>query len=95
MNRLLYIVAYDITEPSRITKTRNYIKGYSTGGQKSVFECFLTETEKNSLINGISQIMDLKSDRVHIFHIENADITKVEILGIAVKPADPSYLYFG
>jgi CRISPR-associated protein Cas2 len=45
MERTLYIIAYDITSEKRLAAVRNFLKGDSTGGQKSVCECFLSRGE--------------------------------------------------
>jgi CRISPR-associated protein Cas2 len=45
MERTLYLIAYDITGERRLSRVRNFLKGYSTGGQKSVYECFLSDGE--------------------------------------------------
>lgn len=43
--RKLYLVAYDVAEPKRLRQVRNYLIGYKVGGQKSVFEIWITPTE--------------------------------------------------
>lgn len=40
MNRTLYLIAYDITDDKKLNSVREFLKGYSTGGQKSVFQVF-------------------------------------------------------
>jgi len=32
MNRSLYIIAYDISDPKRLDRVKYFLKGYSTGG---------------------------------------------------------------
>ncbi len=93
MDKNLFIIAYDITDPKRLNKARYFIKGYSTGGQKSVFECFLTDFQKDTILYNLSNIIDHKNDRIHIFCLDNR--SKSHTLGIAVKPDDPDYFYFG
>lgn len=92
-NKTLYIVAYDITEPKRLNNARYFIKNYSTGGQKSVFECFLTDSEKMMVLSSLSNIIDSKTDRVHIFSLDGR--SKSHTLGIAIEPSDPDFFYFG
>ena len=43
--RSLYIIAYDISAPDRQRHVRRLLQGYATGGQKSLFECWLTAAE--------------------------------------------------
>jgi CRISPR-associated protein Cas2 len=35
--RMLYLAAYDVTDPDRLQATLQVLKGYACGGQKSVF----------------------------------------------------------
>ncbi len=92
-SRPLFIIAYDITEDQRLNRLRSLLKGHSTGNQKSVYECFLTEAELKEIIDEIILIIDERCDRVHIFQFDNR--RKVITLGIAVPPKDPSYFYIG
>lgn len=91
--RNLYLVAYDITDEKRLNRIRHFLKGYSPGGQKSVYECFLTEAELDYVVEELGYLIDERFDRVHIFQVDRK--AKIHILGIAVEPKDPSYFYFG
>jgi len=91
--RYLYLIAYDIADERRLNRVRNFLKGYSTGGQKSVYECFLTEAELNHITEDLAILIDEFHDRVHIFKIERR--AKIYALGIAVLPNDPSFFYIG
>jgi len=93
MNRNLYLIAYDITDSNRLNTIRRILKGYSTGGQKSVFECFLTQAELDQIVSEINETIDDEKDRVHIFAMDGR--SKTHTLGIAVQPADPEYFYVG
>ena len=50
MTRNLYIAAYDIREPTRLKTMRRLLRDFASGGQKSVFECWLSTSEKNRLL---------------------------------------------
>lgn len=89
----MYIVAYDITEPSRLNRVRYFLKGYSTGGQKSVYECFLTESELVFVVSNLSRLIYEPDDRVHIFRLDGRSQTIT--LGVAVKPKNSSFFFFG
>ena len=93
MSRRLYLIAYDITHNKRLNRMRKYLKGYSTGGQKSVFECFLTEAEVHEITSGILGMIRDDEDRVHIFSLDGA--SRTHTLGIGVQPKDPAFFYFG
>jgi CRISPR-associated protein Cas2 len=93
MNRTLFLIAYDITDDRRLSQTREFLKGYSTGGQKSVYECFLTDGELVYVKRAIDGIIDDEDDRVHIFTMDGR--SRTHTLGIGVQPKDPEYFYIG
>ena len=93
VSRKLYIVAYDLTDEKRITKMRYFLTGYSVGGQKSVYECYLTETELETVMEKIKDIILPVADRVHIFPIDGR--SRPHLLGKAIPPQDPQFFYVG
>jgi CRISPR-associated protein Cas2 len=93
MDRTLYLIAYDITDNRRLTNVRHLLKGYSTGGQKSVYECFLTDGELHEVSEELARLIDEASDRVHIFIMDGR--SRTHTLGIALQPKDPEYFYVG
>jgi CRISPR-associated protein Cas2 len=93
MERTLYLIAYDITSQRRLRRVREFLKGYSTGGQKSVYECFLTDGELKFVISNLKRTIFRLEDRVHIFQMDGR--SRPHALGIALAPKDPSYFYIG
>ncbi|RMD68093.1 MAG: CRISPR-associated endonuclease Cas2 [Gammaproteobacteria bacterium] len=91
--RSFYIAAYDISHPRRLARALRILKGYAIGGQKSVFECFLTEAEHRRLLQEIAQVIDPEEDR--FFLIRPHPRGPVYTLGMAVAPEDPKYFYQG
>ena len=91
--RRLYLIAYDVTDPRRLNKVRELLKAYSTGGQKSVYECWLSETEFTEVIETLRRLIAPDEDRVHVFALDGR--SRPQTLGIAVPPADPAFFYFG
>lgn len=72
---------------------RYILKGYSTGGQKSVYECFLTDAELQQVTGKIKRLIKGDEDRVHIFTMDGR--SRTHAMGIAVQPKDPAYFYIG
>lgn len=93
MDRTLYLIAYDVREDRRLTAVHNLLKGYSTGGQKSAYECFLTDGELNHVKRHIEGLILDAEDRVHIFQMDGR--SRTHVLGIAIQPKDPDYFYVG
>lgn len=93
MKRRLYLAAYDIASASRLRAALYLLKGFASGRQKSVFECFLSNAERLELVETISAIIDPDEDRFLLLPLASAD--GVETLGRGVAPTDESYYYIG
>jgi CRISPR-associated protein Cas2 len=91
--RQLHLAAYDVAQPSRLRRALHVLRGYATGGQKSVFECFLTDGEKRELIDAMADVIDAEEDRFFVMRLDPR--SKVQTLGVAVRPADPRFFYIG
>ncbi len=93
MNRHLYLAAYDIAEPKRLHRMLVAVKGYASGGQKSVFECWLSEEERRHLLAISNQKIDLNEDRFFLLRLDPRQ--RPMLLGLALPPADPCFFYQG
>ena len=91
--RDFFLAAYDVADPRRLAAALELIKGHATGGQKSVFECFLTDAEKQRLIGEMREVIEPREDRFFLIPIEMR--SPVRTLGIAVPPEDPPFYYAG
>ncbi len=91
--RDLYLAAYDISDPSRLRAILDAVKGFATGGQKSVYECFLSQGERDELIKSISRIIEPSKDSFILLRLDPR--AQIKTLGIAVPPEDPPFFYFG
>lgn len=93
MSRELYLVAYDVREHKRLRLTHRVLKEFACGGQKSAFECYLTERERLELVSRVEDVMDTAEDALLVIRL--SDRNSVATLGIAVKPMDELYTYLG
>lgn len=91
--RDLYLAAYDIAEPRRLSAALKLTRTYATGGQKSVHEIFLTRSERQRLIEDMSALIDLDTDRFLLLRLDPR--SRVHTLGKALAPADPDHFYVG
>jgi CRISPR-associated protein Cas2 len=87
--RQLYLAAYDISSNRRLRKALHVLRGYASGGQKSVFECYLTDVEKSCLLKSI----DPNEDRFIVLKLSGG--SHIHMLGKAVLPQDGSFYYVG
>lgn len=68
--RRLHIAAYDITDDRRRRAAHRIARDYATGWQKSVFECFLSDSERGQLIASIDGVIDPAEDRVFVVRLD-------------------------
>lgn len=90
-SRDLYLAAYDVAAARRLRAALDLVRGYATGGQYSVHECWLTQAERAQLIVDAATILDPEEDRMLLLRLDprGAAIT----LGVAQRPADPACFY--
>ena len=92
-NRSLFIAAYDVCSPARLRQVHRAVKAYATGGQKSVFECFLTPQERKTLLAKTRNLINEREDRFALLRVEER--AAPVLLGIATPPADPDFYFVG
>ncbi len=91
--RQLYLAAYDVACPRRLIAALKLSRTYATGGQKSVHELYLSAAERNDLIEDMSILLDLNTDRFLLLRLDPR--SQVLTLGLGLVPADPDYFYVG
>ena len=91
--RQLFLAAYDIASPRRLRRALYILRDYATGGQKSVFECFLSKAERRELLARVDAVIDPEDDRFFLLRLDPR--AKTGVLGIAIQPADPAWFYVG
>jgi CRISPR-associated protein Cas2 len=91
--RSLYLAAYDVCEPRRLRAALELVKGYSTGGQKSVHECFLTAGERSLLLRDVAAVLDEADDSFLLLRLDPR--ARVLTLGRAIEPMDAPYFHVG
>ncbi len=91
--RQLYLAAYDISCNRRLRKALYVLRNYASGGQKSVFECFLTASEKRQLLEDIARVINPEEDRFMLLKLAGAK--HIRTLGKAVPPQDGTFFYVG
>lgn len=92
MKRTVYLVAYDVREPKRLQLMRQTVKDFACGGQKSVFECWLSSTEKQQLVQRSQQVM-VAEDAFLLVQLSVKNT--LYCLGVACPLADENFLYVG
>lgn len=90
--RKLYIAAYDVADGARLRHALKALRAHASGGQLSVFECFLTPEERLQLVRTVREILDLDEDRFLLVSVARG---RNRTLGVAVPPDDGPFFYVG
>jgi CRISPR-associated protein Cas2 len=69
------------------------VKAYSTGGQKSVHECFLSPGELAALRRDLVREMDAMEDSILLLRLDPR--MGIHVLGQARRPRDEPFFYVG
>ena len=91
--RQLYLAAYDVACPKRLVAALKILRAYATGGQKSVHEIYLTAAERTALMEDMSALLDLDTDRFLLLRLDPR--SQVLTKGQGTAPSDPDYFYVG
>ena len=84
-----YIVAYDISDGKRLRRIFKKMHGFGDALQYSVFACDLSSKERVIMEEALTEIINLKEDRVIIIDIgpaEGRGENVVRTLGRQTKP---------
>ncbi len=74
-NRLLILLAYDVSDQKALSKVRRSLKPFAISGQKSFYECWVTPSELRELTEEIKDIINPDTDRVHLFELHECEFS--------------------
>lgn len=93
MSRHLYLVGYDVADPKRLRRMLACVKRHATGGQRSVFECWLNDAERRDLLHDTGRLLRPSEDRFFLVRLDPRQ--KPELLGLAAPVVDDALFYLG
>jgi len=64
-----YLVAYDVSDATRLRRVHKKLLGFGDPLQYSVFQCNLSDVEKLRMVEGLSELIHHDEDRVLIVDI--------------------------
>ena len=67
--RSRYLIAFDIADSHRLYQMHKHVEAFAIGGQKSFYECWLTEHEMMKFKQEVNALIDPSDDCVFIFRI--------------------------
>lgn len=88
--RLLYVVAYDITDKRRLRRVFKTMFGYGEHLQYSVFRCELSDRERVELMARLAAIVKHDDDQVLLFPLGPAGGEREEGVHCVGKPYAPA-----
>jgi CRISPR-associated protein Cas2 len=68
--RDFYLAAYDVAHPRRLVAALALVRGFATGGQKSVHKIFLTRGERFELLHDMALLLDESEDRLFLLRLD-------------------------
>lgn len=80
-----YLVAYDVSDATRLRRVHNKLLGFGDPLQYSVFQCNLSDVEKARMVEALSELIHHDEDRVLIVDIgpvEGRAAVAFEFLGV-------------
>lgn len=83
MKRVLYLIGYDVADAKRLVKIRQYLTAYRVGGQKSLFECWLTQHEYELILKTLHDFIEPTQDSIFIARLDPRQ--EIQLYGLA-KP---------
>ncbi len=69
MSQVHYLICYDISEPKRLNKVARIMEDFGVRVLYSVFECFLTPVQLETLRHSIEPLLDPLEDSVRYYVI--------------------------
>jgi len=85
------IISYDIVDDRRRTNVMKYLKGWGTRAQYSVFECILDARAFATVVRELQRMIDQNTDSVRCYRLDEAAVTRIQIIGIGTVSRDPSH----
>lgn len=70
MSRSLYLICYDISDQKTLRKIHRLVSSYAIGGQKSFYECWMTNSDFILLFQSLENLIRLEADRIHCFDLD-------------------------
>ncbi|NCA71643.1 MAG: CRISPR-associated endonuclease Cas2 [Sphingobacteriia bacterium] len=89
MQQRIYIVTYDIADPSRWRRVFKLMKGYGEWLQLSVFQCRLTAVQHAELIALLDGIIHHGEDHAIFIDLGLADAVTPRVLSLGKRTFNP------
>ena len=88
---LTHVIAYDISEDGRRARVAAVLQAYGDRVQRSVFVCTVEADALEELCRRVAQMIDPRTDSLHIFRQCSACWDAVRVYGQATVTEEPLY----
>lgn len=79
---MFYLVCYDVVNDRRRNKVAHLLEGYGLRVQKSVFECVLSDAQREMVCRKLEKYLKPEEDQVRFYPMSGHTRRKVMILGM-------------
>ena len=86
---MLYLIAYDVKEASRLRKVALACQDYGFRVEYSVFECDLSEEKFQALWNRLLQAINPDEDKLLAYRICGSCVSHIQSQGMVSRPQRP------
>lgn len=85
LQRILYVVAYDIADDERREDVATLLSGYGPRVQLSVFECEFRDVNAAAALRAaIRRVIDVDEDQVRLYRLDDRAARETVIIGARV-----------
>lgn len=92
---MFILISYDIVHDRRRKKVMEFLKGFGSRVQYSVFECDLTAKQIEKVMREVRKLIDLDTDSVRCYLLDTVAVQRIQIIGIGKVTVDPPYYMVG
>ena len=90
---MMYLVAYDVRNPSRLRRVAKLCENYGIRVEYSVFECDLSQNSFSSMWQDLKKEIDPEEDSILAYRMCKSCVNEIVSLGDVTRP-DRVLFYF-
>ncbi len=79
--RMFYVICFDVRDERRLVKISETLENFGCRVQKSLFECYLGETELKALDEKLAGLLDPAEDQIRYYTLCSKDKSGILVDG--------------
>lgn len=91
---VFYMVCFDIRDDRRLRRVSDELENFGQRVQRSVFECWLDEADRQALRARLRDVIDPAVDQVRFYPLCPKDLRNVVVDGPGAITVDPDFHMF-